>query len=144
MPKILGDFETKISVTKAAIVDTSLLKVRGLAHVYAGNTSETNLSFDQDDVDEGTIKRAETETIAESVVTSLLGDLKLEVQVLGLSLIAPSTVSAAVGQTLGLVAVCWTAWFIPCCQPSAFTWAKPMSACMACSVAKASWPGTES
>ena len=99
-----GDFYYDAKVGKAKIVDTSLIKVWGWAHIHAGNTSETMLTFDQEDVDNGTVKRTDTRNIAASLVSTLLKDLKLDVQLLGAVLALPGTISAAVADTLGSVA----------------------------------------
>lgn len=98
------DFEYKPSVYRARIVDTPLIKVLGFAHLDVGSMSETMLTFDSSDVADGTIKRTSTSNIAESAVTSLLKDLRLDVQVLGLGLALPTAITGAVADTLAPVA----------------------------------------
>jgi uncharacterized membrane protein len=98
------NFTSKPSVTKATIVDLPLIKVRGKAHVEAGNTSETDLTFTQADVDAGTIKRTDTSTIVESVVSSLLAELDLEVQILGIGIGLPGAIKSLVANTLATIA----------------------------------------
>ncbi|PPC80111.1 MAG: hypothetical protein CTY31_06730 [Hyphomicrobium sp.] len=98
------NFTSKPSVTKANIVDLPLIKVRGKAHVEAGNTSETDLTFTQADVDAGTIKRTDTSTIVESVVSSLLTELDLEVQILGIGIGLPGAIKSLVANTLATIA----------------------------------------
>lgn len=98
------NFTSKPSVTKANIVDLPLIKVHGKAHVEAGNTSETDLTFTQADVDAGTIKRTDTSTIVESVVSSLLTELDLEVQILGIGIGLPGAIKSLVANTLATIA----------------------------------------
>ena len=98
------NFSSKPTVAKANIVDLPLIKVRGKAHVEAGNTSQTLLKFTQADVDAGTIKRTGTSTIVESVVSSLLSNLDLEVQVLGIGIGLPNAIKSLVANTLATVA----------------------------------------
>jgi uncharacterized membrane protein len=86
------------------MVDTALIRVSGQAHLDAGNTSETMLTFDQKDVADGTIKRSATSAILQSAITSLLGELRLDVQIIGLNLGLPGEITAAVGDSLTPVA----------------------------------------
>ncbi|MFN0219111.1 MAG: TadG family pilus assembly protein [Hyphomicrobium sp.] len=100
----MADFSSKPSATPAKIVDAPLIKVTGQAHVRAGSTGETTLSFSQSDIDGGVLKRVGSSNLVQSVVTSLLRDLKLTAKVLGLGLALPGAVTAAVGATLAPVA----------------------------------------
>ncbi len=99
----LSDFTGKLAVGPARIVDTSLLKVSGRAHVDVGSQSETPLTFDEDDVRDGTIKRTDTNSFTQAIVTSLLRDLKLSVNVLGIGAALPGSVTAAVAAVLAPV-----------------------------------------
>jgi uncharacterized membrane protein len=92
------------AVTAARIVDTGLIKVTGRADIAATNTSDTTLNFTQSDVERGTIKRVGTSDFVETVVTSLLRNLSLDVQVSGIGLGLPATVSQLVAGTLSSVA----------------------------------------
>lgn len=91
----LKNFGTIPAVSKATLAEVSLslpllpvtlLKIQGQALAQVTNTSETSLSFSQSDINNGTIKRASTKNIAETLVTSLLSTLSLTVQPLNLSL----------------------------------------------------------
>ncbi|MGQ0456122.1 MAG: TadG family pilus assembly protein [Hyphomicrobium sp.] len=100
----MADFSQRPTATAAKIVDTALIKVTGLAHIAVGSTSETTLTFLQSDIDAGELKRVNSTNMAQSVVASLLGDLKLNVKVGGLGLALPSAVTAAVKAVLEPVA----------------------------------------
>jgi uncharacterized membrane protein len=100
----LSDLTSEPSVSNARIVDTGLIKVTGRADISATNTSDTPLTFTQADVDAGTIKTVGTSEFVETVVTSLLGNLSLNVQIGGLGLGLPGTVSQLVMSILRPVA----------------------------------------
>lgn len=102
--RTFSDFRTRANVSRANIISSNLLRVSGQAHLEAANVSESLLRFDQHDVDEKNIRRTDTNDILHSIVTSLLNDLRLDVQVLGLGLGLPSAISSAVSQTLAPVA----------------------------------------
>jgi uncharacterized membrane protein len=92
------------TVTNANIVDTALIKVRGQANVNIGDISETRMEFTRSDVDEAVIKRASTSALAQSLVTRLLANLTLDVQVAGLNLGLPGAVKTLVASLLAPVA----------------------------------------
>lgn len=92
------------SVSSARIVDTALIKVTGRADVSATNTGDTMLTFTQADVDAGTIQTVGTSEFVKTVVTSLLKNLSLNVQVGGLGLGLPGTVTQLVVNILRPVA----------------------------------------
>lgn len=100
----LSNLTSEPSVANARIVDTALIKVTGRADVSATNTNDTLLTFTQADVDAGTIKRVGTTNFVETVVTSLLGNLSLNVQIGGLGIGLPGTVSQLVMSILRPIA----------------------------------------
>ena len=65
------------------MVNLPLLKVNGQAHVAVTNTSAQSLSFSQAEIDAGTIKRVSTQNIVETLVSSLLSTLSLEISQIG-------------------------------------------------------------
>ena len=91
-------------VSAARIVDTALIKVPGRADVAATNTSDTILDFTQADVENKTAKRVGTSDMVETVVSSLLHNLSLNVQIGGLGLGLPGPIVQLVANTLGAVA----------------------------------------
>lgn len=99
-----NDLSIAPRVVAAKLVDVALAKVFGSAHVTMGNTHDTMLAFTQDDVDNKTIKRADTSNFTEALISSLLRDLDLQVQVAGLNLGLGGTISNLVATILGTVA----------------------------------------
>lgn len=100
----LANMTSEPSVSSARIVDTALIKVTGRADVSATNTGDTMLTFTQADVDAGTIQTVGTSEFVKTVVTSLLKNLSLNVQVGGLGLGLPGTVTQLVVNILRPVA----------------------------------------
>lgn len=99
----ISNFNGAAAVAEAQMVEAPLIKIKGRAHVAAGSTTETTLSFSASDIANGAIKRVKSTGLTQSIVASLIGDLKLTVQVLGLGLQLPSVITAAVGATLAPV-----------------------------------------
>lgn len=99
-----ADFVAPASVAKANIVDTALIKVRGQANVKVGNASETMLEFTRSDVDNAVLKRTSTDTLAQSLVSNLVGRLTLDVQVAGLDLGLSGAVKTLVAGLLAPIA----------------------------------------
>ena len=100
----MASFSGQPSVSAGRIVDTSLIRVTGRASIEVTSTQDTLLEFTQADVDNKTIKRAETTNYTETLVTSLLKDLKLDVQIGGLGLGLPGAMQILVANTLAGVA----------------------------------------
>ncbi len=94
------DFARPMPVSPAALVMTKLISARGTAHAMIGETAPTPLYFSAEDIETQQIKRTSTEQFIAPLVTSLLGDLDLEVNVLGLALLAPSVVTAGITQAI--------------------------------------------
>ncbi|PSM18275.1 TadG family pilus assembly protein [Nitratireductor sp. StC3] len=81
-----ADFTRTLSFQDADIVSVPLIKVRGQARVNIGNGRSTDLRFNATDIRNATVKTASTRDITSSLTASLLGELDLEVRVLGLGL----------------------------------------------------------
>lgn len=92
------------TIQPVTLVDLGLVRLRGKAHIAMESENPTTLSFTQSDVDSGTIKRTETRNYLNSVVSSLLGDLDLDVQVLGFSLLPLDLLKSTLKTTLSSVA----------------------------------------
>lgn len=88
----------------ARLVDTPLLKLKGRARIAIERVDAANLSFDKTDIDNATIKRADTNSYARSLVSALLKDLRIEAEVAGLTLVTPDLATAALQTTLSNVA----------------------------------------
>lgn len=85
------------TLRKAEIIRTPLLKVLAKAVVDVGSQHPTTLEFDQSDVDRNKIKRANTNTVVASLVSSLLDKTTFDITALGLinlSLVTPDAVRA--------------------------------------------------
>lgn len=85
------------TLRKADVVKTPLLKISAKAVVEIGNVSSTELEFDQSDVDDKVIKRANSNQMTESIVSSLVQQTSFDVTALGIiniSLITPDAVRA--------------------------------------------------
>jgi uncharacterized membrane protein len=100
----LNDFSRTPQLARAKIIDASLIRVDGRAHVTAGNLAETRLNFTGLDIERGTVKRVSTNSVISSLVSTLVGNLDMEVQVVTLGLVLPGPLLAAVGDLLGTVA----------------------------------------
>jgi uncharacterized membrane protein len=101
----LGDFNDTLAVSPAQMVNVLLLKVTGSAQVNVGGNDWQTVSFDGNDIAAGTIKTVRTTNIASETFSSLLGNLNLNVQLLGLNLgLGQSAVTATVQNTLKTVA----------------------------------------
>jgi uncharacterized membrane protein len=100
----LANISQQPSVSAAKIVDTPLIKVTGRANIEATNTADTQLDFTQADVEGRVIKRVGTTEFVETLVSSLLRNLTLQVQLGGLGIGLPGTVSQAVVSALTPVA----------------------------------------
>ena len=100
----MAAFGIALTVTPAAMVNLALAKVTGQAHVNVGNATATTLAFTAADIASGTIQRTDTRNFMQSVVTSVLKDLKLQVQVLGLGIGTPGALTSDLVSSLNAVA----------------------------------------
>lgn len=87
-------------VTRAAIVDSLVLKVSGLSHVDSANLTKTKLTFQQADIKQATSKTTSTKDVSTSLVKSLLTNADLDISLLFLTLGSNATVQAALAETL--------------------------------------------
>jgi uncharacterized membrane protein len=90
-----GNFGGAPTITPATLINLILLQVTGSAQANIGQTVPVPLSFSASDITGGVVKRATTSTFTQSLMTSLLGNLSLNVNVLGIGLPSVSAVSAA-------------------------------------------------
>jgi uncharacterized membrane protein len=100
----LGDFKGPPTVSAANIINAGLVKVTGSAEVAVTNTGDTMLEFTYADIAAKTIKRAETANFTETLVTSLVQNLNLKVQVGGVGIGLPAAVKTLVANALGKAA----------------------------------------
>lgn len=115
----LNDFKTPLTRTTATLVSLPLVKVTGEANVDLGGAQWKTVGFSRSEIQAGAIKSVSTSNIVSHTVSTLLGDLQLDVQLLGLglglgnltqqvnSLLAPvgAPLDGVVNLLLGLVGV---------------------------------------
>ncbi|MDP3659411.1 pilus assembly protein TadG-related protein [Phenylobacterium sp.] len=82
----LDDFKAPLTRKPAAILSLPLVKATGSAHVKLGGTSWNQVSFDRADITARRIKTVATDDIVQTAASTLLGDLDLNVTLLGLPL----------------------------------------------------------
>jgi uncharacterized membrane protein len=99
----LGDFNDELPVGPAKLIDTLAIKASGQALVKVGGTDWQSVSFDESDIDNHTIKTVSTNDAITATTSTLLGNLSLKVQVLGLGLGAPA-VTSSIQKSLAQVA----------------------------------------
>ncbi len=100
----MSNFGFAPQLKPANIADAALARVRGSAHILVGNTSWSPLSFSKADIDSARVQTVGTNNVARSLVSSLVGNLNLTVDVLGLGIGLGPAVSTLVAQLLGGVA----------------------------------------
>ncbi|MGE0232346.1 MAG: pilus assembly protein TadG-related protein [Flavobacteriaceae bacterium] len=103
-PARLRNFASSPDREKARFVNTALIKAKGMASADIGNMTAQTLSFDYNDMANGTVKSVSTRNYTESLTATLLGDLDIDVQIGGLSLISPDAIASLLAQTLQPVA----------------------------------------
>jgi uncharacterized membrane protein len=102
-PSVLSNFSDEARVEKARLVDSTLLKIDGIAHVETKNMLPQRLTFSPSEVAANSIKSVSTKDILTSTTQTLLNNLDVDIQVLFLTLGSPKVVQAALAQTLGTV-----------------------------------------
>lgn len=102
-PAALSSFGDSPRVEKARLVDSSLLRIDGIAHVEAQNMQAQRLTFSPSDVASNAVKSVSTRDTLTSATQSLLKNLDLDIQILFLSIGSPKVVQAALAETLGTV-----------------------------------------
>ena len=94
------DFGATPPQAPARLVDALLLRITGTAHVEIAQTAPVMLDFSSAEIAGGVLKTAQTETLAASLVGTLLGDLDLTVNVLGIGLNSPAVIAQALRDLL--------------------------------------------
>lgn len=85
-PSSLSSFATSVPVSKAAVVQVPLISVSASASAQMTNGEATELLFTQSDVDGHVVKTAKVHDHLSSLVSSLLQDANLNVNVLGIGI----------------------------------------------------------
>ncbi len=102
-PSALSAFGDKPRVQKARLIDSTLLRVDGIAHVETQNLQPQRLTFSPSEVASSAVKSVSTRDTLTSATQSLLKNLDLDIQILFLSLGSPKLIQAALAETLGAV-----------------------------------------
>jgi uncharacterized membrane protein len=98
-------FQAPMKVSPAQLISvTSLGSVVGSSHIFAGNLSETIVSFSQSEIDRGVVKTTDTRSLLESLATTAIGNINLQASIAGLGIGVPSQLTSAVASQLGSVA----------------------------------------
>lgn len=100
----LASFGADLPVQRAALVDTALLDVYARAQVDIGGHRGRLVKFTAEEIRNGTVKTVESRRMVEAIVISLLGDLDLRVETIGLSLASPQQIQYALAMALMPVA----------------------------------------
>ncbi|WP_233247554.1 pilus assembly protein TadG-related protein [Caulobacter endophyticus] len=82
----LSNFKQGLSPSKARIVQAPLFTVDGASKVDLGGATYRNVVFSSADVKDGTVKTVKTNDLVSTTVATLLGNLSLDVNLLGLQL----------------------------------------------------------
>jgi uncharacterized membrane protein len=85
----MNNFATKPNPPPALLVNLGLITVAGLAHAGVGNTTPTNVNFSYADIQSNTGHTVTTTNFTNSLTSTLLGNLSLNVNVVGLGLPIP-------------------------------------------------------
>jgi uncharacterized membrane protein len=82
----LNDFEDNLAISQANLISILLLQVTGSSNVNIGGNDWQNVSFTASDISSGIEKTVQTQDIAATTFSSLLGNLSVTVKILGLGL----------------------------------------------------------
>lgn len=85
----LADFSRDVAVTPAAVLDTSLLKVRAAARINVGDSGDTRLRFTRSDINVLNSRTIGSKSILGTTLSSLVANADLDIQALGLGLALP-------------------------------------------------------
>lgn len=87
-----ANFGSKPRVSRAKIIDATLLSVSALAQVNVTNQTKTRLTFQPQDIAAKTIKNVSTKDTLTSAVASLLNNTDIQVTILGLGIGLPKAI----------------------------------------------------
>jgi uncharacterized membrane protein len=100
-----SNFSTRPNPPAATLLNLAgLAKVTGRAHVTIANTSETPVSFSYAEIQRVDKKTTSTQNFVASLLSRLVGDLDLRVELLGLGLPIPGLDGAVTGVIAGAAA----------------------------------------
>ena len=93
----MTNFTTAPNPPPATLVNLGLITVTGRANAYMGNTTPTNVNFSYADIQAQTKKTVNTTNFTSSLTSSLLGNLALNVNIIGLGLPIPGLGATVAG-----------------------------------------------
>ncbi|HEY3637060.1 MAG TPA: TadG family pilus assembly protein [Rhizomicrobium sp.] len=102
----LNNFTQELTISPATMINVPLLmQVTGQSIINLGGNDWQNVSFDASDIQNQTVKTVSTNNAITAALTSLVGNLSLNVNLLGLNLgLSPNAVTQAVDTSIGNVA----------------------------------------
>ena len=100
----LVDFSRDPQAGKARLVRAPLISVTGRARVETGNTAYNALRFDRQDIGNGTVKQVSSTQAVETLTATLIGNLDLDIRVLGIGIGLAEAVRSALASTLAAAA----------------------------------------
>jgi len=102
----LNDFTHELTISPATMVNVlNLVTATGQAQINVGGNDWQNLSFDANAIQNHTIETADTTNAISETLTSLLGNLSINVQIFGLGLgISKSAITNGIISSLNAVA----------------------------------------
>ena len=100
----MADFDTPPAVKKALLLSTALIDATGHSHVAMTNLRPRTLTFRGDDIGGGTPQTVAGEDFTGSLTRTLVGDLDLQVNVLGFGVAPPAAAQSALVSALSLAA----------------------------------------
>jgi uncharacterized membrane protein len=97
-------FGTKpVALGKAEIIDVVLVAVDAKSRVTAGNQQATTLKFSDADIKAARIKSISTSDLTSSLTASLFSNLSLDIRLPLITLVTPTIILNAIGESLQLV-----------------------------------------
>ncbi|MGV1757314.1 pilus assembly protein TadG-related protein [Rhizobium sp. A22-96] len=102
-PTAFVNFGTKPRVTQAAIIDSLLLRVLASAQIDIANMTPTRVTFQPSEISNGTIKTVSTRDVVTSLISSLLKNTNVTIQILIITIGTPSGILSALADTLSVI-----------------------------------------
>jgi uncharacterized membrane protein len=98
----MNNFTTAPNPPPATLVNLGLITVSGRANAYMGNTTPTNVTFTYPEIQAQTPQTVTTTNFTSSLTSSLLGNLSLNVTIIGLGLPIPGLGATVAGILAGV------------------------------------------
>jgi uncharacterized membrane protein len=98
----MTNFTTEPNPPAATLVNLGLITVSGRANAYMGNTTPTNVTFTYPEIKALTPQTVTTTNFTSSLTSSLLGNLSLNVTIVGLGLPIPGLGATVAGILAGV------------------------------------------